>query len=74
MSPLRDKAHEIIDTISEKRVAEIIDFLEYLKIKEEMEATNEILSDKHMMELIKKGLKEIENNETVDLDDVLDNV
>ena len=56
MSPLREKAHEIIDNISEKKVAEIIDFLEYLKVKEELEATNEVLNDSNMMEAIKKGL------------------
>lgn len=74
MSPLREKAHEIIDTISEKRVAEIIDFLEYLKIKEELEATNEILDDKNLMESIQKGLKEAEDGEVLNLDDVIENV
>lgn len=74
MIPLRAKAHEIIDTISEKRVAEIIDFLEFLKIKEELEATNEILNDKSIMESIKKGLKEMENHDMVNLEDVIENV
>ena len=74
MIPLREKAHEIIDTISEERVAEIIDFLEFLKIKEELEATNEILNDKNIMESIKKGLKEMRNDDVVNLEDVIENV
>jgi hypothetical protein len=74
MIPLRERAHEIIESISEKKIADIIDFLEYLKIKEEIEATNEILDDKKLMESIQKGLKQVENNEVYDLKDVIDNV
>jgi PHD/YefM family antitoxin component YafN of YafNO toxin-antitoxin module len=74
MSPLREKAHEIIDTISERKVAEIIDFLEFLKIKEELEATNEILNDENIMESIRKGLKEAVDGDVVNLDDVIENV
>ncbi|MCB2290052.1 hypothetical protein LGK97_09760 [Clostridium sp. CS001] len=74
MMPLREKAHEIIDAISEKRVAEVIDFLEFLKSKEELEATNEILNDSSIMESIRKGLKEIRNDDLVDLEDVIENV
>ncbi len=74
MIPLREKAHEIIDIISEKRVAEIIDLLEFLKIKEELEATSEIFNDKSIMELIKKGLKEMENDDVVNLEDVIEDV
>jgi hypothetical protein len=74
MMPLRERAHEIIESISEKKIAEVIDFLEYLKIKEEIEATNEILDDKKLMESIQKGLRQVENNEVYDLKDVIDNV
>jgi hypothetical protein len=52
---LREKAHKIVDVISEKKLAEVIDFLEYLKIKEEVEATNEILDDKKLLESIQRG-------------------
>lgn len=74
MSNLREKAHEIVDTISEKKLAEIIDFLEYLKIKEEIEATNEILNDKKMVESIQKGLIQFKNNELVDLESIREDV
>ena len=46
MSSIRVRAHEIIDSISEKKIAQILDFLEYLKIKEEAEATKDIVTDK----------------------------
>ena len=74
MIPLREKAHEIIESISDNKIAEVIDFLEYLKIKEEVEATNEILDDKKLMESIQKGLEQIKNGETLKFEDVIENV
>jgi hypothetical protein len=71
---LREKAHKIVDVISEKKLAEVIDFLEYLKIKEEVEATNEILDDKKLLESIQRGLIQIEKGELVDFEDVVKNV
>jgi hypothetical protein len=71
---LREKAHKIVDIISEKKLAEVIDFLEYLKVKEEVEATNEILDDKKFLELIQKGLIQIEKGELIDFEDVVKNV
>jgi hypothetical protein len=71
---LREKAHKIVDAISEKKLAEVIDFLEYLMIKEEVEATNEILDDKKLLESIRKGLLQIENSELIDFDDMVKNV
>lgn len=74
MSELRIRAHEIIDNISEKKIAQVLDFLEYLKIKEEVEATNEILSDKILLDYIQKGLFQIEQGELIELDEVKENV
>ena len=74
MSSLRAKAHEIIESISEKKIAEVVDFLEYLKIKEEVEATNEILSDKKLLDCIQKGLAQMNNGELSELDDVIEDV
>lgn len=74
MGSFRAKAHEIIDTISDKKLAEVIDFLEYLKVKEELEATNEIMSDENLVRAIKKGLKQAENEEIVDIKDVIEDV
>jgi hypothetical protein len=74
MSTLRVKAHEIIENISDKKIAEAVDFLEYLKIKEEVEATNEILSDKKLLDSIQKGLAQMKNDELVELADVIEDV
>jgi ribosomal protein L22 len=69
---LKEKAYKIIDAISEKKLAEVINYLEYIKIKEELEATNEILDDKKLIESIQAGLKQYENNELVDFDEIKD--
>ena len=74
MSSLRFRAHEIIDNMSERKIAEVVDFLEYLKIKEEVEATDEILKDEKILEAIQKGLSEIKSNDLVNFDDVIENV
>ncbi len=65
---LKEKAYKIIDAISDNKLAEIIDFLEYVKLKEEVEATNDILNDKKMLEAIQSGLKQYENNQLVDFE------
>jgi hypothetical protein len=74
MSSLRIKAHEIIENISDKKINEAVDFLEFLKVKEELEATNEILNDKTLLAAVRKGLKNIEDEELVNLDDIIENV
>jgi hypothetical protein len=74
MSTLRNKVHEIVNNISEKKLAEIIDFLEYIKIKEELEATNELLNDQKLLEMLQKGLIQYKNNELVDFDHICEDV
>lgn len=74
MSSLRIKAHEIIENISDKKIVEVVDFLEYLKIKEEVEATNEVLTNKKLLDSIKKGLSQVKNNEVLELDNVIEDV
>lgn len=71
---LREKAHDIIEKISEKKLAEVIDFLEFLKIKDEIEATNEILDDQKLLESIQKGLAQYSSGDLVDLEDVVKDV
>lgn len=74
MSSVRVRAHEIIDNISDKKIGEVLDFLEYLKIKEEAEATNDILTDKNLYDAIKKGLKQMGEGQLVDLESLIKDV
>lgn len=41
--------------LSKKRKKEVVDFVSYLKVKEELEATKEIIKDKDFLESIMKG-------------------
>ncbi|TLD42807.1 MAG: hypothetical protein JETT_0829 [Candidatus Jettenia ecosi] len=50
---LKKKAKETIDELSEDKVKVAIDFLNYLKEKEDAEATLEILSSNELMEQIR---------------------
>jgi predicted transcriptional regulator len=74
MSSIRFRAHEIIDSISEKKIAQILDFLEYLKIKEEAEATEDIVTDKVLYAAIEKGLQEVKEGELIDFESVKEDV
>lgn len=71
MSSVRVRAHKIIDNISDKKIAEVLDFLEFLKIKEEVEATNDINTDEKILAAIRQGLKELDQGELFDLDSVM---
>ncbi|MEK7241881.1 MAG: hypothetical protein AAB048_03800 [Planctomycetota bacterium] len=43
------------ERLSKRRKEEVADFVAYLKVKEELEATKEILSDKALFKSIVKG-------------------
>lgn len=43
------------EKLSEKRKKEVADYIAFLKVKEELEATKEIIQDKDFMESIMKG-------------------
>jgi len=50
MSKLREKAHQIIDSLSDQRLEAIYEYLQFIKLKEELKETDEITSDKLIME------------------------
>jgi len=52
-----DKGRVLSDfeKLSRERKKEVADFIAYLKVKEELEATKEILSDKDFLQSIMKG-------------------
>jgi hypothetical protein len=56
---LKREAKKAIDALSEEKVKVAIDFIDYLKEKEEMEATLEILSSRELMAQIEEAEKAI---------------
>ncbi|HHN65273.1 MAG TPA: hypothetical protein ENK09_07935 [Nitrospirae bacterium] len=56
---LKREAKKAIDELSEEKIKVAIDFIEYLKEKEEMEATLEILSSHEIMAQIEEAEKAI---------------
>lgn len=56
---LKKEAKKAIDELSEEKVKVAIDFMDYLKEKEEMEATLEILSSRELIAQIEEAEKAI---------------
>lgn len=56
---LKEKAISTIERLPQKRLKEVIDFVEYLESKESIEATEEILADKTLLNGIKKGIDDL---------------
>ena len=69
MSTERVEAIELIGLLSEKKLKIIIDFIKYLKDKEEWEATNELLDSKTISE-IEEGKKQINNGNFVEFENI----
>ncbi len=70
---LRDRALTTLNELSDSRLQVALDFLEYLKEKEEWEATLEILSDPETMAAIREAEEDWENgrmNRFVSLEEV----
>lgn len=60
---LKREAKKAIDKLSEEKVKVAIDFIDYLKEKEEMEATLEILLSRELMAQIEEAEKSIRKGE-----------
>ncbi|HBY20222.1 MAG: hypothetical protein A2Y24_00200 [Clostridiales bacterium GWE2_32_10] len=76
MIPLKKKAIDIIECIdSNRKLAEIIDFMEFIKVREEREETNNILlNDPEILDRIDKARMQIKNGEFKNVDDVMEDV
>lgn len=70
---LKKKVLDIIEELPEDKIVEVIDFMEFLKLKDEAE-DDEIFNDKELMESIERGLKDIENGNIYDFEDVFKDV
>lgn len=44
----RERAHKIIDSLPDDKVANILEYLEFIKTKEELKLTNKIISDERI--------------------------
>lgn len=74
---LKNRAKKTIDELSGDKISVAVDFLDYLKNKEEAEATLEILSSSELMRQIKsaeKAIKAGKLNEFVPWDKIKRNV
>jgi hypothetical protein len=72
-SSLYEQAIEQLKHLSEERIKEAIDFMEYLRnkeLREEWKATEEILADEEMMKGIMEGEAQIARGECVRWEDV----
>lgn len=63
---LKKEAKKAIDELSAEKVKVAIDFIEYLKEKEEMEATLEILASHELMAQIEEAEKAIKKGRFVE--------
>jgi len=76
-SSLYERTIEQLKHLSEDRIKEAIDFMEYLRnkeLREEWEATEEILADEGMMKGIMEGEAQIARGEVYDWDEVREDV
>ena len=74
---LKREAKKAIDKLSDEKIKVAIDFIDYLKEKEEMEATLEILSSSELMaqlEEAEKAIKKGKLDEFIPWDKVKRNV
>lgn len=62
---VKKRAREAIDFLSDKKAYIVLDFIDYLREKEEWEATDELLSDKKLLMDYKSARDEIEKGNTV---------
>ncbi|PKL52450.1 MAG: hypothetical protein CVV37_01015 [Nitrospira bacterium HGW-Nitrospira-1] len=63
---LKKEAKKAIDKLSEEKVKVAIDFIDYLKEKEEMEATFEILASRELMAQIEEAEKALKKGKLED--------
>jgi len=63
---LKRQVKRAIDELSEEKIRVAIDFIDYLKVKEEMEATLEVLSSHELMAQIGEAEKSIKKGKTED--------
>jgi PHD/YefM family antitoxin component YafN of YafNO toxin-antitoxin module len=67
MGAVKEKARELIESLSDEDVEVLIKMAERLA---EWEATQELLEDEEMLASIKRGLKDLERGDTLSLEEL----
>jgi hypothetical protein len=73
MNSLQKNAFDLIKSLPDSKLAIAIDYLSYLKDKDEWEATNE-LSDSHILKEIQAGIEDLKAGRVVDFEEIRRNV
>ena len=71
---IRKKVKEAVETLSDKKALVALDFINYLREREEWEATDELLSDKKLLMDYKAAREEIKKRNTVKWKNIKRNV
>lgn len=71
---VKKKVKEAIETLSDKKARVALDFIDYLREREEWEATAELLSDKKLLRDYKAAKEEIKRGKTVKWEAIKRNV
>lgn len=66
----RQAINEILSEIPEDRLEEALSYLNYLRFKEEWDATEEILRDRKLMQSWRRGKQQAERGQTVSLSEL----
>lgn len=77
MSIEKQELYNEINTLPEELMAQVIDFIEYLKLSHiDSEAPNSVIikSKKDLKEKLQKGLDDINNNKVYSVDEVFTNL
>ena len=77
MSIEKQELYNEINTLPEELMAQVIDFIEYLKVSHlDQKAPDSIIikSKKDLKEKLQKGLKDIKDNKIYSLDEVFKNL
>ncbi len=59
VSEYKNKVAEGLRQLTPRQVKEVFDFMTYLRIKEEWEATQEVLSDKDLLKSIQRAERDV---------------
>ncbi len=67
---VRQAIKDVLSDLPEDRLEEALSFLNYLRFREEWEATQEILQDKKLMRSWRRGKRQAERGQTIPVNDL----